>query len=73
VPVAGYRRHHTRVRTEVPLLALLMSIVADIFAHIPTLVKSDLTPHTESAAAYTLSVISMIVTLLTVRQRNVMS
>ena len=61
------------ISTKDPLLALLMSIVADIFANIPTLVKSYLSPHTESAAAYSLSVISMIVTLLTVRQWNVMS
>ena len=61
------------IRTKDPLLALLMSIVADIFATIPTVVKSYLTPHTENAAAYSLSIISMIVTLLTVRQWNVMS
>jgi hypothetical protein len=61
------------IRTKDPLLALLMSIVADIFATMPTVVKSYLTPHTESAPAYSLSVISMIVTLLTVRQWNVMS
>jgi hypothetical protein len=61
------------VSTKDPLLALLMSIVADISATMPTLVKSYFTPHTESAAAYSLSVISMIVTLLTVRQWNVMS
>jgi hypothetical protein len=61
------------IRTEDPLVALLMSIMADIFASIPTAVKSYLAPHTENAAAYSLSVISMIVTLLTVRQWNVMS
>lgn len=61
------------IRTKDPLLALLMSIVADILASIPTVVKSYLTPQTESAAAYSLSIISMIVTLLTVRQWNVMS
>jgi hypothetical protein len=61
------------IKTKDPLLALLMSIVADIFASIPTVVKSYLTPQTESAAAYSLSIISMIVTLLTIRQWNVMS
>lgn len=61
------------IGTKDPLLALLMSILADFFADIPTVVKSYLTPQTESAAAYSLSVISMIVTLLTVRQWNVMS
>ena len=61
------------IRTKDPFLALLMSIVADIFASIPTVVKSYLTPQTESAAAYSLSIISMIVTLLTIRQWNVMS
>ena len=61
------------VGTKDPLLALLMSIVADILASVPTVVKSYLTPQTESAAAYSLSVISMVVTLLTVRQRDVMS
>ena len=61
------------IKTKDPLLALLMSIVADIFASIPTVVKSYLMPQTESAAAYSLSIISMIVTLLTIRQWNVMS
>lgn len=61
------------IRTKDPLLALLMSIVADILASIPTVVKSYLTPQTESAAAYSLSIISMIATLLTIRQWNVMS
>jgi hypothetical protein len=61
------------ITTKNSLLALLISIVADIFASIPTLVKSYLTPHTESAAAYSLSIISMIVALLTVTQWNVLS
>jgi hypothetical protein len=60
------------IKTKDPLLALLMSIVADIFGSIPTIVKSYLAPETESAAAYSLSIISMIVTLLTIRQWNVM-
>jgi di/tricarboxylate transporter len=59
--------------TKDPLLALLMSVVADLFASTPTVVKSYVMPHTESAASYSLSIISMIVTLLTIRQWRVMS
>ena len=61
------------IKTKDPLLALLMSIVADLVSSIPTVVKSYLKPQAESASAYSLSVMSMIVTLLTIRHWNVMS
>jgi hypothetical protein len=59
--------------TKNPLLALLMSVMADLIASTPTVVKSYVKPHTESAASYSLSIISMIVTLLTIRQWKVMT
>lgn len=49
-----------------PLIALYISILADIASAIPTIVKSYRKPHTENSLAYTLSIISMAVTLLTV-------
>ena len=50
-----------------PLAALGMSILADIFSSIPTVLKSWRAPHTEYPLAYMLSIASMIITLLTVR------
>ncbi|MET1033242.1 MAG: hypothetical protein ABWX94_01975 [Candidatus Saccharimonadales bacterium] len=49
-----------------PLMALYMSILADIFSSIPTILKSYRKPQSEHPAAYVLSVISMGITLLTV-------
>jgi hypothetical protein len=49
-----------------PLLALGMSIVADIFSSIPTILKSWRAPHTEHPTAYALSIASMALTLLTI-------
>jgi hypothetical protein len=49
-----------------PLTALLMSILADMFSNIPTLLKSYRAPHTEHATAYGISIASMLVTLLTI-------
>jgi hypothetical protein len=49
-----------------PLLALFMSIMADIFSSIPTILKSWRAPHTEHPTAYILSIASMALTLLTV-------
>lgn len=54
-----------------PLIALLMSIAADIFSSIPTILKSYRTPHTEHPLAYVLSVCSMTITLLTIRDWHV--
>ncbi len=52
--------------TNNPVSALLMSILADIASSIPTILKSYLAPHTEHALPYTLSIVSMVVTLLTI-------
>lgn len=49
-----------------PLVALAMSILADIFSSIPTILKSWRAPHTEHPTAYILSMISMTVTLFTI-------
>lgn len=49
-----------------PLMALYMSILADIFSSIPTILKSYRRPESEHPTAYFLSVISMALTLLTV-------
>ncbi len=47
--------------TQEPLAALILSVVADIIATIPTLKKSYLDPHSETPLAYFLIVISAIV------------
>jgi hypothetical protein len=49
-----------------PLMALLMSILADIFSSVPTILKSYRDPGSEHPTAYVLSVVSMTVTLLTI-------
>lgn len=49
-----------------PLAALFMSILADIFSSIPTILKSWRAPHTEYPLAYVLSIVSMAITLLTI-------
>lgn len=49
-----------------PLAALIMSIVADIFSSIPTILKSWRAPHTEYPLAYMLSIAGMGIALLTV-------
>ena len=54
-----------------PLLALGMSIVADIFSNIPTILKGYRNPQTEHATAYLITVASMAVTLLTITNWHV--
>jgi len=54
-----------------PLMALFMSIAADIFSSIPTILKSYRAPHTEHPLAYALSVCSMGITLLTIRDWHI--
>ena len=51
--------------TEQPILAIVFSILADIFGSIPTLIKSYYRPHTEYLAPYLLSILSMALTLAT--------
>ncbi|MGF7228441.1 MAG: hypothetical protein ACQR33_00460 [Candidatus Saccharibacteria bacterium] len=54
-----------------PLTALFMSILADIFSSVPTIIKSYQSPETEHPTAYALSIISMSVTLLTITNWHV--
>jgi hypothetical protein len=61
------------IKTSDLLLALLMSIVADIISSIPTVAKSYRAPKSESASAYSLTIVSMVVTLLTLQQWGVMN
>lgn len=49
-----------------PLMALLMSILADIFSSVPTILKSYRNPESEHPTAYMLSIVSMALTLLTI-------
>jgi phosphatidylglycerophosphate synthase len=49
-----------------PLMALLMSILADIFSSVPTILKSYRDPESEHPTAYILSIVSMAVTLLAI-------
>jgi len=53
--------------TDHPEIAIAFAILADIFATLPTLVKSYRDPSTEYALPYLLSAGSMLVTLLTIR------
>ena len=53
--------------TDQPEIAIVFSILADIFASLPTLVKSYKDPSSEYAFPYLLSIISMAITLLTIQ------
>lgn len=50
--------------TNNPTLAITFSILADIFASIPTLIKAYRTPKSEHARTYVLSMVSAVITLL---------
>ena len=52
--------------TKVGNTAIALSIVADILAAIPTLVKSHRYPHTENAPAYLACTIAAVLTILTI-------
>lgn len=54
--------------TLVPELAIAFSILADIFATLPTLHKAYYDRESEYAWPYMLSIFSMIITLLTVHE-----
>ena len=56
--------------TDNPLVALIFGILADTAGGIPTLRKSYSAPHTEHALPYFLSVLSMVVTLFSLRSWN---
>ncbi|MDX2775819.1 hypothetical protein PV379_00415 [Streptomyces caniscabiei] len=53
--------------TSDPVLALTFGILADIIGGIPTVYKAYVKPQTEKALPYFLSMLSMIVTMLTIR------
>lgn len=57
--------------TQDGLLAILLSLLADIFASIPTIVKAYKAPHTESPAAYLLTGIGALITFLTISNWNI--
>jgi hypothetical protein len=57
--------------TDNPGLALVCSILGDFFSAIPTLIKSFKQPETEHAAPYFLSFISMVLTICTIREWNI--
>ncbi|HXH26817.1 MAG TPA: hypothetical protein VNG90_02895 [Candidatus Acidoferrum sp.] len=52
--------------TSDPTLAIVFSILADIAASVPTLMKAYHKPGTEYGLTYLLSMISMVITLLTI-------
>jgi hypothetical protein len=52
--------------TAIPEVAIVFSIVADIFATLPTLQKAYHRPDSEYAWPYFMSMVSMIITLLTI-------
>jgi hypothetical protein len=52
--------------TNNPALAILFSILADIFGSIPTVIKAYKNPKSEVAFPYFLSSASMVITLLTI-------
>lgn len=54
--------------TDNPMLAILFSIIADIFASIPTIIKAYAHPKSEVALPYVLSMVSMVITLFTITQ-----
>lgn len=54
--------------TDTPAVAIIISIIADIFSAIPTIRKAFKKPKTEHAPTYMLSAGSMIITLLTITE-----
>lgn len=56
--------------TRVGNLAIIISIIADVFAGAPTIVKIWKTPETEDYKAFLASVVAVVMTLLTIRVWN---
>ncbi len=56
--------------TQDGVLAILLSLIADVFASIPTVVKAYKAPQTESPAAYFITGIGAIITFLTISNWN---
>lgn len=59
--------------TDDPLLAIAFSVLADISASIPTVIKAYVRPHTEVAYPYFMSMLAMFVALLALRDWTVAS
>ncbi len=55
--------------TSQPLLSLVFSVIADLSAAIPTIIKSYKHPETETTLAYAFEIGSSLLVLLTVRNR----
>ncbi|HUC90020.1 MAG TPA: hypothetical protein VMR45_04415 [Patescibacteria group bacterium] len=53
--------------TSDPVLAIVFCILADIFGAIPTIVKARKVPGSEPALPYFLTMVSMVITLLTIK------
>lgn len=49
-----------------PLFALAFSIIADLFAGVPTIIKSYKYPDTETVTAYALEIVSSLIVVLTI-------
>lgn len=52
--------------TDTPVLAIVISIIADFFSGLPTIRKTIKKPKSEYAPAYFMSALAMVVTLLTI-------
>ncbi|MCA9332417.1 hypothetical protein KDA00_00930 [Candidatus Saccharibacteria bacterium] len=54
------------ISTDQTLLALVFSVIADLFAGMPTIIKSYKYPDTETVSAYALEIVSSIIVVLTI-------
>jgi hypothetical protein len=54
------------ITTNQPILVLVLSVLADFFAALPTLIKSYNYPNTETTSAYAIEIIGSAITLLTI-------
>jgi hypothetical protein len=59
--------------TTDPLIAIMFGILADILGGIPTLRKSYSAPYSEKALPYFLSIMSMVITLLTLKDWDILT
>jgi hypothetical protein len=58
------------VMTDQPNLALLFSLLADMLASVPTLIKAHRHPHSESWVAYAVSAFGFGISLLSIQTHN---
>lgn len=52
---------------DMPILAILLAVLADLFAAIPTIKKTYTNPESETGIAYIMSILSVLVILPTVK------